>query len=526
MPVIEIQRAYRVALDLTPMQVKALRSHAGASRWAFNFALGAKIAAREVWLERVEELVRSGVPEVEARKSVRVRTPGRQVLDKVRVRIRGTGRSGKPESPDWTAAEKILIDDGCDAEVAVRILRRCIEECIKRGIDPLDGIQPWAPEVTNAVIQRGEVDADVAWDNWMKSATGKRKGRQVGFPRFKSKGKSRDTFYVTNTEFSLNESRSRRIRLGGKIGWVRTAEPLRRIRRAISRRSGRVLSVTVSRGGSRWYASILMQETVNIPDRPNRRQRQAGTVGVDLGVKVAAAVSTGEVIENPRIGRRDAKRLKKAQQAFFRTEKGSNRRRRAARKVAGIQHLTAQRRATFIHGLTKRLATGFAVVGIEDLNVAGMTRSSKGTVDKPGKRVRQKAGLNREMLDVAPGEFRRQLEYKTIWYGSKVALCGRFEPSSQTCSACGVRAKTKLTLSDRIFRCEACGIEIDRDLNAAINIASWAVIPVVSDKGKTLNARREDASPTSLRTDGRTSTKREGQPSGRSPCSSNAAASP
>ena len=99
-----------------------------------------------------------------------------------------------------------------------------------------------------------------------------------------------------------------------------------------------------------------------------------------------------------------------------------------------------------------------------------MTASASGTIENPGKNVAQKAGLNRAMLDVAFGTFRTQLEYKAAWYGSCVQPIGRYYPSSQSCSNCGNRPETKLTLSDRTYKCEHCHTEIDRDLNAAINI--------------------------------------------------------
>lgn len=110
------------------------------------------------------------------------------------------------------------------------------------------------------------------------------------------------------------------------------------------------------------------------------------------------------------------------------------------------------------------------LIGIEDLNVAGMTASASGTIENPGKNVAQKAGLNRAVLDVAFGTFRNQLEYKAAWYGSAVQVIDRYYPSSQTCSNCGKRPDAKLTLSDRVYKCGHCHAEIDRDLNAAINI--------------------------------------------------------
>ncbi|MEX0791420.1 MAG: RNA-guided endonuclease TnpB family protein [Actinomycetota bacterium] len=123
-------------------------------------------------------------------------------------------------------------------------------------------------------------------------------------------------------------------------------------------------------------------------------------------------------------------------------------------------------RADGLHKLTTRLATTYGTVVVEDLNVAGMTASAKGSGHWRGK-----AGLNRSILDASPAELRRQLAYKSTWYGSTLVVADRWYPSSKTCSACGT-AKAKLSLAERTFACENCGLVIDRDLNAATNLAS------------------------------------------------------
>src|SRR5690606_10715557 len=133
----------------------------------------------------------------------------------------------------------------------------------------------------------------------------------------------------------------------------------------------------------------------------------------------------------------------------------------AKRRIAKLHHQIAVRRTAAIHQVTKQLATRFATVAIEDLNIRGMTSSAKGTIDNPGRNVRAKAGLNRAILDAAPGEFRRQLDYKTAWYGSQLVVVDRWLPSSKTCSACGT-VKEHLRLSDRVFECDACGMQIGR----------------------------------------------------------------
>lgn len=144
----------------------------------------------------------------------------------------------------------------------------------------------------------------------------------------------------------------------------------------------------------------------------------------------------------------------------------SKRWRRSNARLGRAHAKVAAARTDGLHKLTTRLATRQATVVVEDLAVAAMTASAKGSGHWRGK-----AGLNRAILDVAPGELRRQLAYKTIWYGSALVVADRWYPSSKTCSGCKA-AKAKLSLSERTYRCEHCGRVADRDLNAAANLAS------------------------------------------------------
>ncbi|MFE0106774.1 RNA-guided endonuclease InsQ/TnpB family protein [Streptomyces sp. NPDC059009] len=283
----------------------------------------------------------------------------------------------------------------------------------------------------------------------------------------------------------------------------------KRLARLVDRGHAAVQSVTISRAGHHWYASVLARVEQDLPDRPSRRQRGAGAVGVDLGGKTPAALSApitmpGQaprlLVPNPRHLAADTKRLAKAQRNLSRTVKGSRRRRKAARHLGAIHHWVAERRATYLHTVTKLLATTYATVAVEDLNVAGMSASSRGTLADSGKNVRQKAGLNRSILDVSPAEIRRQLTYKSFWYGSQLAVCDRWFPSSKTCSACGWQ-NPRLTLADRVFTCTQCHLVVDRDLNAARNIAAHAIpVPVPGTVApgteETQNARGAATRPT------------------------------
>jgi transposase len=480
--VAEVLRAFRFALDPNTAQLAHLARHAGTARWAFNHALAVKVAAHKEWRAQVDALVDSGVSEIEARKQVRVPVPSKPAVQKAFNQVKGDSRTGT------------------------------------------EGVCPWWHEVNTYAFQSAFIDADVAWKNWLASLNGSRAGRRVGYPRFKKKSRCRDSFRLHHDvkRPALRLSGYRRLRLP-RIGEVRLHESAKRLARLIDRGEAVIQSVTVARGGHRWYASVLCKVTTELPSKPTRRQRARGRVGVDLGVKHLAVLSqplppgdeSSQFVANPRHLRSATKRLTKAQRALSRTQKGSARREKAKRRVARLHHELAVRREAALHQLTKRLATGFAEVAVEDLNVAGMTRSAKGTLAAPGRKVRQKAGLNKAILDASPGELRRQLTYKTRWYGSQLAVLDRWWPSSKTCSDCGWQ-NPSLTLSDRVFHCgnTTCGLAMDRDQNAARNIERHAVLvdepPVACDMRETVtNARRVPVRPTTPRGGRRGSLKRE-----------------
>ncbi|MFD8789446.1 RNA-guided endonuclease InsQ/TnpB family protein [Streptomyces vinaceus] len=484
----EVLRAFKFALDPTTAQAEALARHTGAARWAFNYALAAKVAAHQGWRVKVAELVAQGVEEAEARRRVKVPVPSKPQIQKQLNRVKGDSRT-----------------DGRLPEGAFGPERPC----------------PWWHEVNTHTFQSAFLDADRAWKNWLDSLRGVRAGRKVGYPRFKKKGRARDSFRLHHDvkRPGIRLATYRRLRLP-TIGEVRLHDSGKRLGRLVDRGRAIVQSVTVSRAGHRWYASVLCKVTMAVPEKPSQRQRKGGTVGVDLGVKTLAALSQpldpadpGSIlVANPRHLTRAQDRLATAQRKLSRTEKGSRRRDRARRTVARLHHEVAVRRAGALHAVTKQLATRFAVVAVEDLNVTGMTTSARGTKDAPGRQVRQKAGLNRAVLDAAPGEFRRQLTYKTAWYGSGLAVLDRWFPSSKTCSTCGWQ-NPRLTLADRTFTCPDCGLTIDRDLNAARNIARHAALaeaaPVAPGRGETQNARRAPVRPGSRKAARQGAMKRE-----------------
>jgi putative transposase len=530
---IVVQRAWRCTLAPTPAQQQMLLQHAGAARWSFNLALSAKIVSREVWEQRVQALVDEGVLEDQARKQIKVKTPGSNVLDKARVRVRGTDRWGTPCTADWADARRILIKDKLDEEVADEILTRWAS----RVGNPSEGIAPWLAEVPNSLVQRGEKNADKAWQTWMDSVTGRRKGRKVGFPRFKRRGVARDSFYLTNTEASLVVGSNRHVRLGGKLGNVQVCDAdgkrsLRRLHRRIRQGTCRVMSVTVSRGGHRWYASIMTEETLPAP-RPSRRALAAGTVGVHLGIRDRAVLSTGETIENPRVKARHARAIAKAQRALARTgwdvdddgrKRPTRRREKARKRVARLAHLEAQRRNTHTHHLSKRLSAEYAEVVMLDLDIQGMTRSARRCRpplhgwDAQAKRV-----ANTAFLDVAPFELRRQVAYKTTWRGARLTVAPKGTTVVGICPDCGA-VRTKRTSGGDRITC-SCGARYGRGHAAALILARQEA--VACNTRETKNARGEDVRPAAPRDGGRSPVKREGPRHLRgSPPSSDAGAFP
>lgn len=484
---VEVLRAYRVALDPTVAQRDALASHAGAARAAYNYHLAALREAHRQWSQAVAMATYLDHADL----------PPDEAITAAKKTVKAAGEGRFPTSADTIKA--FFADPDLE----------------------------WRTEVNRYALSSGMRAADTAWKNWLSSLTGARAGRPVGYPRFHAKGRTRDSFTLFHDvkKPTIRPDGYRRLVLPAKItgargGSVRLHGNLRQLARRIEKGTARIQSVTISRGGRRWSASILARETITVPDRPNRRQRAGGPVGVDLGVNHLAALSTGQVIDNPRHLRRAHHRLAKAQRQLARTgwwlldkddqviglsrttpRRGVRKRPTAGRlraqaRLARVHADLAERRATTLHALTKHLATHHSVIAVEDLNVAGMTASARGTLDAPGVNVAAKAGLNRSVLDAGFGEIRRQLTYKTQWYGAALAVAGRYEPTSKTCSACGT-VRAKLSLAERTYQCPTCGHQADRDVNAAVNILASAVGPQDDACGKreSRNADRAGATP-------------------------------
>lgn len=262
--------------------------------------------------------------------------------------------------------------------------------------------------------------------------------KKARYPRFKRKG-IHDSFYLSNDKFTVDSDKVR-IPI---IGWVRMAEEIRF--------AGKIQSASVSRIADRWFISF----SIDVGEYTKERTGDA-VVGVDLGVKDAIVLSTGEKMEGPKPLRKSLKALRRRARRLSRKMKKSNRREKAKRRLARLHSRISNIRNDFLHKTTTRLCRENQAVVIEDLNVRGMVKNHC---------------LARAISDIGFAEFRRQLGYKAEIYGTEIVVADRFFPSSKTCSVCG-SIKENLVLSEREFRCEDCGFTCDRDVNAAINLRS------------------------------------------------------
>jgi putative transposase len=380
-----VMQAYRFALDPTPRQRRALASHCGAARVAYNWGL---------------ELVTGRLAQ---------------------------RRAGEAVEVPWTLPE----------------LRREWNRA-------RDQVAPWWAENSKEAYDSGLNGLARALKNFSDSKQGHRKGRQMGFPRRKRKRHGRVACRFSKGQRIKVLADRKHIQLP-RIGVLKTHASTKKLARRLENGSARILAATISRKADRWFVSFTVEVQRHLPTGNGK----ADVVGVDVGVRHLAVLSTGMVVPNPRALERTLRKLRRLNQELARRRPNSRRRKSTGRQLARVHARAANIRRDALHKLTTTLATGHGTVVVEQLNVAGMLRNRR---------------LARAVADSSLGEMRRLLGYKTVWYGSRLVVADPFYPSSKTCSACGW-AKAKLTLAERTFHCETCGLVLDRDLNAARNLA-------------------------------------------------------
>jgi putative transposase len=445
---VKVVQAYRFALDPATVQVEALRSHCGAARFAFNWVLG---------------VVKANLDQRAAERSYGI---AEELLT--------------PVVP-WNLYALRRLWNQAKAEVA-----------------------PWWRDNSKEAYNTGLANVVAALANWSASRNGTRKGRPMGFPRFRGRHRSRMAVRFTTGTIRVETDRHH-VTLP-RLGTIRTLESTRKLARRLEHGTARILAATVAHDAGRWHVSFTVEvdRTIKTPQQPQ------AVVGVDLGVTSLAVLSTGEAVPNPKHHQAGLRKLRRSNRQLARRcgprvpdggRRTPSKRWQATKAALARTHARiGARRRDGIHKLTTRLAATYGTIVAENLNVAGMLANRR---------------LARAIADTGMGEIRRQLAYKTQWAGGRQVLADRWYPSSKTCSGCGT-VKAKLRLSVRTYTCEHCGLNLDRDVNAARNLAALAApYDVAQSCGETRNARGADVRPALRWADG----EEAGTPTGRTPVS-------
>ena len=319
----------------------------------------------------------------------------------------------------------------------------------------------WLKACPVHALQQALKDLDRAYQNFFAS--------RAAYPTPRRKGVN-DSFRFpdpVSLQIKRTGKSSGQMRLP-KLGWVRL--------RGWQVLPGEICNITVSRRAGQWFAAVQCER-----ERADPAPSDLPAVGIDMGVAVFAALSDGTSVAPANHGKKALKTLRKAQRALARKKRGSANRRKAVRRVAKIQQRVANARKDFLHKHSTIIAQNHRMVVVEALDVRNMSASAKGTVEEPGRKVRQKAGLNRAILDQGWGAFRTMLAYKLADRGGRLVEVPAAY-TSQTCPVCG-HVHPDNRKSQAAFLCIACG----HAANAAINIlrrADSALKPVEGHRTK------------------------------------------
>jgi putative transposase len=455
---------FRFALDPTAAQEQLLAQHAGASRFAYNQCL--RFVTNALTAKRIDP-------------TVKVPWSGYDLINAFNT---------------WKKSEDagrvfVVAGDGTICKQATGLA--------------------WRQVVSAQLFEEAAVDLGRALTAYCSAKSGARESRPVGFPKYKRKGHCRDSFRLRNKRqqdgylIRVGEGHPRSVTLP-KVGRIRVHDDTRRLRRLLRPRAqvaptAKILFATIARRGTRWYVSLNVHASDLHPERRHQPRSGHGDgryVGVDLGVATFAVAARSDGIE---VGRWNANntlahrlgRLRRCSRAVSRARRGSQNRARAARRLRREYGRITNARRSFLHEVSGQLVKNHAQLAIEDLAVQNLLRNTR---------------LACAFGDAAWSEFTRQLAYKAEWFGTELVVCDRWFASSRTCSRCG-KTKKQMGLAERVFRCEACDLTMDRDRNAAANLAGWAEHARAPDRqagGRITNAsggegadRRIDAGVTS-----------------------------
>jgi putative transposase len=418
---------FRFCLDPTVEQYEVLSRHGGASRFAFNQCL---------------RIVKTALTRAKTDSDVEVPWTGFDLINAFNAwkRTEAAGRV-------------FTVDSNGHAEVVVTGL-------------------VWRGEVCQQVFEEAAVDLGKGLAAWSDSRSGKRKGKRVGFPRFKKKTGEGASFRLRNKHpkgkpaaIRIGEqNRLRSVTLPG-IGLIGLHDDTRRLRRMLAKGRAKILFATISQRGGRWWVALNV-EAADLHanhQHPDRTDPTSGWVGVDRGLSAFVVAATADGTEVARIsnapkalaaGMKHQRRLAKS---LSRKKKGSHNRKDAAAKLARHHHRVADVRRHFLHQVSNEVVKTHDRLVIENLNVQGMLANHR---------------LARAISDAGWAEFARLLTYKQAWRGGQLIEADRWYPSTRLCTQCGT-VNREMTLADRVFTC-GCGHTADRDTNAATNLARWS----------------------------------------------------
>lgn len=407
-----IIRSYRFALDPSPSQGEALRSHCGAQRFAYNWGLG---------------LVRANLRQRAAERTY------------------GLCEDDLTPFVDWSAYGLRKRWNSVKGEVA-----------------------PWWPENSKEAYASGLANLAMALRNWQKARAGEGRLSKTGFPVFKRRTATLSCRFSTGA-YGLAAIDRRHVKLP-RIGTVRTQESTRKLARRLDSGSARIRSATVTFCRGRWFVSF----SVEVKCATSTMEHSGLVIGIDAGLTHLAVLSQPVPLISDLDGLvRNPQRLEVGQARLRRLERQASRRRGPDRetgvepskrwlnsreKILKTHAVIANARTDTLHKLTTAITRTAGAVVIEDLNIAGMIRNRS---------------LARRIAGASWGEMRRQLTYKAAWNGTELVIANRFYASTKICSGCGA-VKDKLPLSERTYRCERCGLVLDRDINASRNLAALA----------------------------------------------------
>jgi putative transposase len=309
---------------------------------------------------------------------------------------------------------------------------------LSKQLPELKKTNEWLKEIPSQALQNRIIDFNTALNRVWKQGN--------GFPKYKSKHhEHHNTIRIDQTNGHI-DPRKKQIKIP-KIGWVKWNR-----HRSLA---GKLKSITIKQENGDWFCVCLCQidDVLQIT-----KINQQDIVGIDLGLKEFAVTSDGEVIETPKLYRKRAKKLARLQRQHSKKQKSSNNRAKARKKLKQLHYKIKCQRSDFTHKASNSITKNYKLIGVEDLNIAGMMRNRS---------------LAKSIQDQGWAQFVSQLEYKSTFNGGMTVKINRWLPSTKTCSSCG--QTQSMPLSVRTYECSSCGMTMDRDYNAAINIRRYAI---------------------------------------------------